>query len=48
VQNSFRNAGKDVADSKREMEKIDMLKNMPIRMISQETDADNRAIEKEG
>jgi hypothetical protein len=35
VQKSFRN-GKDVADSLRRMEKIDMTKNVPIRKISRE------------
>jgi hypothetical protein len=39
VQKSFRN-GKDVADSLRKMEKIDMTKNMPTRKISRATGTD--------
>jgi hypothetical protein len=47
VQKSFRN-GKDVDDSLiRKMEKKDMLKKMPRRMISQETDTNKKAIEQE-
>jgi hypothetical protein len=46
VQKSFRN-GKDVADSLRKMEKIDMTKHMPTRKISQETGAD-KVTEQEG
>jgi RecA/RadA recombinase len=47
VQKSFRN-GKDVADSLRKMEKMDMATNMPTRRISQETNADNKAVKQEG
>jgi hypothetical protein len=39
VENSFRN-GKDVADSLRKMEKIDMTKNMPKQKISHATGTD--------
>jgi hypothetical protein len=46
VQKSFRN-GKDVADSLRRMEKIDMTKNMPTRKISRETGTD-KGMEQEG
>jgi hypothetical protein len=46
VQKSFRN-GKDVADSFRKMEKINMTKNMPTRKISRETGTD-KATEQEG
>jgi hypothetical protein len=46
VQKSFRN-GKDVADSLRKMEKIDMKKNMPTRKISKETGID-KATKQEG
>jgi hypothetical protein len=46
VQKSYRN-GKDVADSLRKMEKIDMSKNMPARKISQETGVD-KTTEQEG
>jgi hypothetical protein len=46
VQKSFRN-GKDVADSLRKMDKINMTKHMPTRKISQDTGAD-KAMEQEG
>jgi hypothetical protein len=46
VQKSFRN-GKDVADSLRKMEKIDMTKNMLARKISKVTGMDE-ATEQEG
>jgi hypothetical protein len=46
VQKSFRK-GKDVADSLRKMEKIDMTKNMPTRKILRETGTD-KATEQEG
>jgi hypothetical protein len=46
VQKSFRN-GKDVADSLRPMEKINMTKNMPTRRISRETGTD-KTTEQEG
>jgi hypothetical protein len=46
VQKSFQN-GKDVADSLRKMEKIDMTKNMPTRKISRATWTD-KAMEQEG
>jgi hypothetical protein len=46
VQKPFRN-GKDVADSLRKMEKINMTKNMPTRKISQQTGGD-KATEQEG
>jgi hypothetical protein len=46
VQKSFRN-GKDVADSLRKMEKIDMTKHMPTRKISQDTGTD-KVTEQEG
>jgi hypothetical protein len=45
VQKSFRN-GKDVADSLRKMEKIDMTKNMPTRKVSRETGTDNATEER--
>jgi hypothetical protein len=47
VQNSFRNHGKDVADSIRKMQKIDMTKNMPTRKLSRATGTD-KAMEQEG
>jgi recombination DNA repair RAD52 pathway protein len=47
VQKSFRN-GKDVADSIRKMDRIDMTSKIPIRRISVATDADNRVTEQEG
>jgi hypothetical protein len=46
VQKSFRN-GKDVADSWRKTEKINITKHMPTRNISQETGAD-KVTEQEG
>jgi hypothetical protein len=46
VQKSFRN-GKDVADSLRKMQKIDMTKNMPTRKISRATGTD-KDLEQEG
>jgi hypothetical protein len=46
VQKSFRN-GKDVADSLRNMQKIDMTKNMPTRKISRATGTD-KDLEQEG
>jgi hypothetical protein len=46
VQQSFRN-GKDVADSLRRMEKINMTNHLPTRKISQETGAD-KVTEQEG
>jgi hypothetical protein len=46
VQKSFRN-GKDVADSLRKMQKIDMTKNMPTRKISRGTGTD-KDLEQEG
>jgi hypothetical protein len=46
VQKSFRN-GKDVADSLRKMQKIDMTKNMPVRKLSRATGTD-KAMEQEG
>jgi hypothetical protein len=46
VQKTYKN-GKDVADSLREMEKIDMTKNMPTRKLSQETGT-NKIMEQEG
>jgi hypothetical protein len=48
VQKSFRN-GKDVADSKRKMEKIDMTTTkIPVRKISGASAADDKATEQEG
>jgi hypothetical protein len=47
VQKSFRN-GKDVADSIRKMDRIDMTSKIPIRRISGATNADNRVTEQEG
>jgi hypothetical protein len=47
VQKSFRN-GKDVADSLRKIEMINMTKNMPRRKILQETNANTKAAEQEG
>jgi hypothetical protein len=44
VQKSFRN----VADSIRKMEKMDMMTKVPVRKISGATNADNRATEQEG
>jgi hypothetical protein len=47
VQKSFRN-GKDVADSIRKMEKIDLTTKIPIRKISGASAADHKATEQEG
>jgi hypothetical protein len=47
VQKSFRN-GKDVADSIRKMERIDMTTKIPVRRLSRATNADKKAIEQEG
>jgi hypothetical protein len=47
VQKSFRN-GKDVADSKREMDRIDMTSKIPIRRISGATNTNDRVTEEEG
>jgi hypothetical protein len=47
VQKSFRN-GKDVADSIRKMERINMTLKIPLRRLSGATNADDRATEQEG
>jgi hypothetical protein len=47
VQKSFRN-GRDVADSIRKMEKINMTTKIPGRKISGASAADNKATEQEG
>jgi hypothetical protein len=47
VQKSFRN-GKDVADSIRRMEKIDMMTKISVRKISGASAADDKATEQEG
>jgi hypothetical protein len=47
VQKSFRN-GKDVTDSIRKMDRIDMTSKIPVRRLSRATDADDRATEQEG
>jgi hypothetical protein len=47
VQKSFRN-GKDVADSIREMDRIDMASKIPVRRLLGATNADDRATEQEG
>jgi hypothetical protein len=47
VQKSFRN-GKDVADSIRKMEKINMMTKIPVRKISGVSKADDKATEQEG
>jgi hypothetical protein len=47
VQKSFRN-GKDVADSTRKMERINMMTKIPIRRLMRASDADDRATEQEG
>jgi hypothetical protein len=47
VQKSFRN-GKDVADSIRKKDRIDMTSKIPIRRLSGATNADNRATKQEG
>jgi hypothetical protein len=46
VQKSFRN-GKDVADSVRKMDRIDMTSKIPTRRISGATNVDNRVTETE-
>jgi hypothetical protein len=46
-QKSFRN-GKDVADSIRKMDRIDMTLKIPVRRLSGATNADDRATEQEG
>jgi hypothetical protein len=46
VQKSFRN-GKDVADSIRKLDRIDMTSKIPVRKLSRATDADDRATEQE-
>jgi hypothetical protein len=47
VQKSFRN-GKDVADSIRKMERIDMTTKIPVRRLSRASNADDMATEHEG
>jgi hypothetical protein len=47
VQKSFRN-GKDVADSIRKMERIDMTTQIPVRKLSRASNADDKATEQEG
>jgi hypothetical protein len=47
VQKSFRN-GKDVADSIRKMERIDMMIKIPVRKISWASKTDEKATEQEG
>jgi hypothetical protein len=47
VQKSFRN-GKDVTDSIRKMEKINMTTKIPVRKISGVSKADDKATEQEG
>jgi hypothetical protein len=47
VQKSFRN-GKDVADSIRKMDRINMTSKIPVRRLSGATNADDRATEQEG
>jgi hypothetical protein len=47
VKKSFRN-GKDVADSIRKMDRIDMTSRIPIRRLSGATNADDRATEQKG
>jgi hypothetical protein len=46
VLKSFRN-GKDVADSIKKMDRIDMTSKIPIRRISGATNADDRVTEQE-
>jgi hypothetical protein len=46
VQKSFRN-GKDVADSIRKMDRINMMTKIPVRRLSRASDADDRATEQE-
>jgi hypothetical protein len=40
--------GKDIADSIRKMDRIDMTSKIPVRKLSRVTDADDKATEKEG
>jgi hypothetical protein len=47
VQKSFRN-GKDVADSKRKMERINMTAKIPVRKLSRALNADDKTTEQEG
>jgi hypothetical protein len=47
VQKSFRN-GKDVPDSIRKMERINMTTNIPVRRLSRVSNADEKATEQEG
>jgi hypothetical protein len=47
VQKSFRN-GKDVADSIRKMDRVDVTSKIPIRRLSGATNAHDRATEQEG
>jgi hypothetical protein len=47
VQKSFRN-GKDVADSIRKMDRIDMTSKIPVTRLLGATNADDRATEQEG
>jgi hypothetical protein len=47
VQKSFRN-GKDVADSIRKLERINMTTKIPVRRLSRASNADDKAIEQEG
>jgi hypothetical protein len=47
VQKSFRN-GKDVADSIRKMDRINMTLKIPVKRLSGATNADDRATEQEG
>jgi hypothetical protein len=47
VQKSFRN-GKDVADSIRKMDRLDMTSKIPVQKLSRATDADDRATQQEG
>jgi hypothetical protein len=47
VQQSLRN-GKDVADSIRKMERINMTTKIPVRRLSRASDADDRTTEQEG
>jgi hypothetical protein len=47
VQKSFRN-GKEVADSIRKMDRINMMSKIPVRRLSRATDADDRATKQKG
>jgi hypothetical protein len=47
VQKSFRN-GKDVADSIRKMDRINITSTIPVRRLLRATDADDRATKQEG